>query len=113
MRTGLAVACTMLFVGDAVAADVARLSIEVTTKGELTVVAEPVADEDFAAAEGKAIELFGVPGADAKNDDGFVVLSHKFTNEADAQALGPGLRVENDALVADTSGEMDNIGPRS
>ena len=83
----IAAACCILVVNAAGAADIARLSIEVTAKGDLTVIAEPVADEDFPAADGKHVEVFGVPGADTINDDGFVVFSHKFVNDGDAEAL--------------------------
>lgn len=113
MRAGIAtVVFFALFSATAVGAEVARLSIEITGKGNLTVVAEPVADEEFEPAAGKAADVFGVPGAEAKNDDGFVVISHAFRNAGDVAAFGEGLRWEDSLLVADTGAAKDDIGPR-
>lgn len=93
-------------------AEVSRVSVEMTKKGDVTVSLSRVPDVEFTPAEGKAVSLFGVPGATATDDDGFFVVSHKFDSAAAVATFGPGLRSEQGVLVADTGTAKDAIGPR-
>jgi hypothetical protein len=93
---------------------ISRVSVEMTSRGGLSIRLEQAPDEPFADPVGTKAELSGLAGAKIFNDDGFFCIDIECNNPAVVPALGAeGLQVRKQSLVVETGVGKDNIGQRN
>lgn len=93
---------------------ISRLSVEISSRGGLSVRLEQVPNEPFSDAPGVKADLSGLSAAKVRNDEGFFSIDLECDKPEAAAALGEeGLRIRRESLVVDTSVGKDNIGQRN
>jgi hypothetical protein len=91
-----------------------RLSVEISSRGGLSVRLEQVPDAPFSDAPGIKADLSGLSAAKVRNDEGFFSIDLECDKPETVAALGEeGLRIRRESLVVDTSVGKDNIGQRN
>jgi hypothetical protein len=93
---------------------ISRLSVEISSRGGLSVRLEQVPDAPFSDAPGIKADLSGLSAAKVRNDEGFFSIDLECDKPETVAALGEeGLRIRRESLVVDTSVGKDNIGQRN